>query len=338
MTASVTFYLPSVSDIAALRKIPADEAWDQLPAGEGAWILQTYARLRYAGADVQLDNQLPSSGTVVFHRRNKADLFKHPAKAFKNIMLVGVRGDLHSLKVCDFEIVQNGCFANNRDCFWIPHWPQPNLLPRSLERGATLKRIAYKGFKSQLHPDFKCNDWLVFLQSRGIEWVDQSTFFSAENPKQIDVRVWSDYRDIDLILAVRAADKHNHRNKPASKLVNSWHARTPAILGREYAYREIGSHGKNYIEVTNRREAERAIITLQDKPDLFQALIDNGIKQASEFTIEKITDHWMHFLFKEIPKKYLRHETRHSFWRSLPISTRYQIKKVTSLINRQKGS
>jgi len=59
---------------------------------------------------------------------------------------------------------------------------------------------------------------------------------------------WHDFREVDVVVAVRGFDRHRHANKPPTKLFNAWHAGVPVILGRESAYQHERLSPLDYLE------------------------------------------------------------------------------------------
>ncbi len=78
-----------------------------------------------------------------------------PREAGTDLVFVAIRADNSSPLLADFEILQSGRFADDRNRFWIPFWPQPGLVPRDPARGTTLERVAYMGRIENLHPEFR---------------------------------------------------------------------------------------------------------------------------------------------------------------------------------------
>ena len=96
-------------------------------------------------------------------------------------------------------------------------------LARAEARGARVERVGFVGRERNLAPAFRSAQFRRELAQRGF------TLVLRERP-------WWDYRDLDAILAVRDASPAKLRTKPASKLVNAWHAGCPALLGPEPAF------------------------------------------------------------------------------------------------------
>ena len=130
----VTFFLDD-GEVGALRGLDPDRDWQELQRGERAWVLQTYLRLAHAGAPVQLGSRLPESGVVVFHAKQRRALpLRRRSRGRPGLVLVAVRGDVKQAAGADFEIVQNQRSADGLGRFFIPHWPQPGLVPRTATR------------------------------------------------------------------------------------------------------------------------------------------------------------------------------------------------------------
>ena len=141
--------------------------------GSQRWIVQTYARLRAAGLDCELVSRAPRQGTIVFHNGHKTEL-RRQLRHGADVTLVGIRGDRREALLADFEVLQNGLYADDRRRFFVPYWPQPGLVARDPARGDRITRAAFKGFDNNLHPSLRGAEWAGFLRSQGIEWVTDS--------------------------------------------------------------------------------------------------------------------------------------------------------------------
>ncbi len=322
----ITFYLPKYQKIDRIDQLDPFRARQEMPRGEGFWILQTYCFLKYFGVDVEISQTLPDEGILVFHRRNKNSLFSEDFKRVNKLILVGCRGDLHDILVPDFEILQNNYFADGERKFAMPHWPMPNIKPRDPARGDQIKRIAFKGFAAQLHPDFLSQEWMDFLTQHNIEWVQNAVTFTQDGKSTFDDSVWADYSDIDLVIAVRPERNDLHTNKPALKLYNAWIAGVPAILGREYAYREVGTIGEDYIEVSCLEDAKQAITHLLNNPAAYRAMIERGRQKAPMYSHEAVCEAWQHFFYQVLPEKIGKRKNTlgYKISRLFPLGVRYR--------------
>lgn len=291
-----TFFLAG-EDLESLSRIDPDRDWRELQTGERAWILQTYLQLRRAGHPVDLSGTAPEDGLVVFHAKQAKELLRQRSR-LRDAVLVGVRADNREPLIADFEILQNGFFADGRRRFFVPHWPQPGLLPRDPARGERIERLAYKGFAANLHPAFRSAAWKDFLSSEGIEWVEDAVAFAGRNRLDLE---WPDFRTVDLLLAVRPPERKMRHSKPATKLVNAWLAGVPALLGPEQAFQELRRSELDYLEVATLAEAREAVRRLLRDPGLYRAMVENGRRRAGDFAPEALAPRWAELLFETIP-------------------------------------
>ena len=299
----VYFYIPDEPNLDGLGLLDPDRDWQRMRRGQ-RWVLQTYLRLREAGYPVQLTDHPPDKGTVVFHRKHQNAL-KKQLNGHDEVTLLGIRGDRKECYLAHFEVVQNGRWADDEQRFFIPYWPQPGLLPRDPARGTKVRRIAFKGFDLNLHPYFFSQEWKSWLEGQGLEWVHHSLPHGPTETQGVGVD-WHDYRDIDVIVAFRPPPKkhHDHRGhteKPASKLLNAWHAGVPAILPPEYPYREVRRSDLDYLEISAPEEARAAVLRLRHEPDLYQQMVENGRRRSVEFGQDRILARWSEVLFARIP-------------------------------------
>jgi hypothetical protein len=295
----VAFFLEGERDLEALRRIDPDREYQGLQRGDRAWVLQTYLRLARAGHPVELVGQPPRDGLIVFHVKNRRALARRLERG-SGVLLLGIRADNREAAICDFEVVQNGRFADGRRRFFVPSWPQPALKPRHPDRGTAIRRIAFKGFSRNLDPAFLQPRWSSFLACLDIAWDVHAGEYAGTRTDHVALG-WDDYREVDLALAVRPHDRRLHTSKPASKLVNSWIAGVPALLGAEFAYRELRRSPLDYVEIANVEEAEAAVERLRSDPDLYRAMVENGRVRAREFTIDRLTERWRELLFETLP-------------------------------------
>lgn len=294
----VTFFLPGERDLERLAALDADADWRELQTGERAWILQTFLRLRRRGAPVRLSDRVPERGLVLFHAKHERALRRAAAGAAA--VLVGVRADNRQALAAEFEILQNGRWADGRRRFAVAHWPQPGLVARDRARGDRLERIAYKGFADNLAAEFRGDAWRRALSELGVEWqLDAVEFRGAATDRA--VARWADYREVDAVLAVRPARRGREHSKPATKLTNAWLAGVPALLGPEYAFRELRRSELDYLEVTDLASARAAVARLRAEPTLYRAMVEHGATRAREFEAAAVAAQWEALLFDQLP-------------------------------------
>jgi hypothetical protein len=315
----VHFFLqPSAITLERALSLDPDRDWTDLRRAREVWIVQTWNRLRRAGFQPTLSDQAPPSGIIVYHKEDQRLLLKRLPRGAEPV-LVGVRADFRSCEYADFEVLQNGYYADQRRSFFIPHWPQPGLLPRDPQRGDRMERIAYKGYVGNLAPEFRSTRWREFLAGQGMVFEDDVVLDDAfDHPIQTR---FHDYRDVDLVLAVRPGET---RTKPASKLVNAWQAGIPALLSPDWPFEELRQSPLDYLAVRDLSAAEAAVLRLKREPGLYRAMIEHGRRRGAQFSVEIITQQWAKLLYHTVPALALkrpgryygksRRELRH-FWR-----------------------
>lgn len=295
----VTFVLHG-SDVTSLARLDPDRDWREFVTGERAWVLQTFLRLRAAGLDASLSERLPRTGIAVFSASHRAKLARGPVQR-TDAFLLATRQDRRETLFADAEVVQNPAQANDAHRMHVPHWPQPGLVPRDAARGDRLRRIEYKGFVGNLHPEFQDPAWPRFLARHGVEWVCDGKVYRQDTTDGLQLQ-WNDYRDTDLVLAVRPTSADLHLRKPATKLCNAWLAGVPAMVGPESAYRALRRHASDFIEVSTRAEAEAAVLRLLAEPGLYARMRQRAAERAAECTIARVTERWIEVLEREVPQ------------------------------------
>lgn len=301
----VTFFIPGEPDLPDLLKIDPDADWQRMRRRQ-RWLLQTYLRLDRAGCPVTASDRVPEGGIVVFHSKHKRALLKQ-LKRHHRPVLVGIRGDLNESLIADYEIVQNGHWADGKRRFFIPYWPQPGLIPRDPARETRVDGISFKGFDHNLHPYFASSDWLDWIHAENLTWLRDS--MHAPDSEQSGVSAaWHDYRQVDAVLSFRPPprrvdERRGWTSKPATKLYNAWHAGVPAILGPEVAYQESRKSELDYIEISEPEQAKAALVHLRQNAEVYQQMVQNGRQRAVEYSRDRILEHWKSFLFEQLPRQ-----------------------------------
>ncbi len=203
--------------------------------------------------------------------------------------MVGCRSDGPRSALCDLQVVQNPLSGGSSRDFLILPWPQPDLLPREQARGAVLRNIVFKGDLGNLHEPFRSPEFRAALDQRGLRLVLDG------KPAGGQVS-WGDYREADLVLAARNLTERDAWVKPASKLLNAWHAGVPALLGPEPAFRQLRRSELDYIEVRTPQDALAAIDRLLAEPGRYLAMIEQSARRAPEYNEESIAARWLEVL------------------------------------------
>ncbi len=287
---SVVFVLPHAerwADVVAADPVPLPgEVPTRFERGADAWTVVTYLVLKGRGHAVELSSTMLPDRICVSHRDNvyRREL---PFDSY----IIAVRADRGPVWMSDWQIVQSPILEGRRS-HHLPYWPQPGLLPREPARGARLERVGFMGRERNLAAPFRNDAFRRRLSEMGIELVVRT-----------ERGEWHDYRDLDGILAVREGNPLWLSTKPASKLVNSWHAGCPALLGDEPAYETLRRDELDFFKVTSPDEAIAALELLQD-PVRYRGVVENGRARARDFTVPAVARRWEAFLAEQVSPAY----------------------------------
>lgn len=293
MSPAIFFYIPAPFWPARLPATSA-ENWAGFGLGIYAWTVQTYLKLCEAGVVCHLTSQLPDQGIVLYHANAARDATITPGP---QRLLICLKAESPLCAQAQLHVVQNPCEASSTGCHFIPHWPQPGLLPRRSERQDRFENIAFLGHRDSLAADLLSPRWQAQLQQRGLRWIPVVNTNPWNSAQSIDTR-WNDYQHIDAIVAVRRFHlaRPSYRSKPATKLYNAWLAGVPAILGRELAYRAEGQVGVDYLEANSMGELLSCLDKLQQDVASRKSMVQQGQRQAAQYTSVAITQRWQQFL------------------------------------------
>jgi hypothetical protein len=253
---------------------PVEDFAHKFGEGRNCWTVQTYMRLRERGRDVDLvPDYVPGQINVVHY--DDLTIRHRPDRAF----IVAFEPDRPRPAIADMRIVQNHLQIRcSRDHF-MPLWPQPGLRARDSSRAATLQRIGYVGIAAYLAAEFQSENFRRRLAEMGMELV-------------IRDRDFTNYTDLDAVLAVRKVSPFDLSIKPASKLINAWLAGCPALLGIEPAYQNLRRSDLDFIEIATADEAIAALRKLKEEPGLYEKRIEHGKLRAQEYTTQKLCERW----------------------------------------------
>jgi hypothetical protein len=300
----IYFYLPE-KDIPPFSQLPSEKNIAHYPnlflSPSLNWTWRTYHHLSSVGYPCKLVTSLPDKGIILSAGCNLPILFYPKPEQF----IVSCVADSPPLFFAQCHIFQSSSQASlwrNSGLFphlaYMPHWSQPGLLARQVERGSNFVNLDYFGSPDQIEPSLKTHETYAKFKKLGV-----SLRFHFQN--------FHDYRETDCIFAVRSFTQDVISHKPASKLINAWRAGTPAILGKEAAFREQRFSDLDYIEVNSIDEIFSACKQIKEDPKLFSAMSERGLKRAEEFSNESLTERWISFFDNELPKI-------HEEWLSLP--------------------
>jgi uncharacterized protein (DUF3820 family) len=245
----------------------------ELPEGRFTWVLYTYLQLKAAGLQVELVDTLPEYGTVISHRD-----FLPASMLPSDLFLVCIKADRNHHPWAQFHLVQNEVDRGTA----IDFWPQPGLKPRDPSRKG-IRSIAYFGREANLTQELKG------------PWDKRFTVKDRLN--------WHDYSDVDVTISVRdftgnSSDPVLDANaKPPNKLINSWRAGVPAIVGCESAFRQVRRSSLDFLEVQSMKDLREALRQLEN-PVLYYGMVENGFERAKEYTDAKMVARWREVFLK----------------------------------------
>lgn len=321
----ITFYYPNQQDIVALDGLSLDRDWSFFNCGRRIWILQTFIEIEKAVHGLRLSATAPASGVVVLHSDDFYS-FWHSCTAPKDVFLVVVRADRSPNLYANIEITQNGFSRSDLRCRFVPHWPQPGLVIRDSCRGDLVDVVSYRGATEMLHPDLLSSSWAEALGALGLKWDCGAAVFHGADTR-IDSLAWPDYRQVDVVLAIRPAATTDYPEKPASKLINGWLAGIPCILGREHAYRELRQAPEDYLEAVSPQDALELLGRLKTDPQLFRTMRARATQRATAFTRVSTRKRWIDLMTIDIPGEYQK--WRRSARKHLPLTLRRALARVT---------
>lgn len=254
--------------------------------GKYDWTLQTYLYLKTDGLPCKLVDFIPDRGILISHR----DFLPNNLQPLPNLLIVCIKVDREPHPWAQLHIVQN-----NRDkllqrspVLWSTYplrfWIQPGLIPRDRARGSRFENVAFFGVAGTLAPQLQSSDWEEKLAVLGLRW------------ELVGCDRWQDYSEVDVVVAARCfGGKNTFDSKPASKLINAWHAGIPAVLGRESAYQNERKSELDYIEVASIDEAIEALFWLKSDLNLRRSMVENGIVRAREINNACTILQWRNF-------------------------------------------
>ena len=135
-----------------------------------------------------------------------------------------------------------------------------------------------------------------------LSWENRTILFCGSDQLYQQHR-WNDYSTIDVVVALRPAEAWAARSKPAAKLQNAWAAGVPAILSPESQYRHLRRSSLDYIEARSAADVLAAVDRLRADPDLYDAMVRNGLERGREFHTDRIVRRWREVLWDDIPRR-----------------------------------
>jgi len=273
-----------------------EDVVDRFRSGSDSYSINGYIALKKMGLDVHLTSQFVPGKICVTTYEDLA------IKDFPfNSYVVACRTDRGRPEICEQRIVQNKLNIIDETDHYLTHWPQPGILPRDPERGSRVENVVYLGRECNLAAPFREPAFAKAVQEFGINFIVRSP-----DLEEAGYKLWSDYRDVDVVFAARSMTAYNLSIKPPSKLVNTWLAGSAAILGPEPAYQQLWQSELDYMEVSTVAEAIAAIRRLKNDPALYSSMLENGAQRAKSFQLSSIVKQWRDLLATDIAQGYER--------------------------------
>lgn len=264
-------------------------------ASAQAWLFQTWIEVREK-TETNLCTVLPKEGKIVTLAN-----FLHPQfRATKNQCVAAVVADFLPHPGAQIQILQNAAHTVRLPgSVFIPHWPQPNLIPRDPARGDRFESLAYFGDPQNLAPELRSETFQNELRSRcGLT---------------IEIREaarWHDYSDIDAVLAVRDFSKDRHLHKPATKLYNAWLAGVPLLTGSDSACAAEGTDCVDYLQVHSHAQLLECLERLKNDPTWRHRIVSEGQKKTATRNRDAVRQVWLDLLSKKLPQSLHRWQSR----------------------------
>lgn len=285
---TVNFVVTNYAPFAELNdKLPEDLTpyFEQCLSLQDAWITQTFIFLKSAGYNVKLQPKLVP-GEICFIESSTLGIKDWPFRSY----VVACRADRPRCMLSNQCTVMNKLAVGSPNEHHMYSWPQPVITKRNPTRGNEVKIVDFKGALRNL--------WEPFREKSFEDKLNQLDLTLKVNTEAtvsgVDLyRSWGDYSETDILLAVRNLTEYDFSIKPELKLTNAWRAGVPAVLGPEPAFQDLRKSELDFIEVNSVEGAVQAIEKLKNDPALYQAMVENGLKRAEEFSVENLTKNWV---------------------------------------------
>jgi hypothetical protein len=304
---SISFFLPkqhfpNQSWIEALEKnqiIPLEEK------GKGAtaqcWIYQTWDLLIQKEIPCLLIDGLPREGGIIIAMSGSFPIIvsclkeesqkKSKKRVTPNYFLVDIVADGVPHPGAHLHLVQNRAHARRlpRSLF-MPHWPQPHLIPRDPARGSLFEKVSFFGDSSNLAPELRSAAWQERLHR------ELGILLEIR-----EARRWHDYSNVDGVIAIRDFSGSSHLHKPATKLYNAWLAGVPFIGGIDSAYAADGHPGEDYLVGNSAEKVFQYLKKLKEDPVMRLKLVQKGSQSVVAYTREATLARWKKLVQTTLP-------------------------------------
>ena len=295
------FYLPPQHVPSAERQRAWAEGAPRILEASGkkatveAWVWQTWGALRRAGCVTEVVTDIPAKGIVI----TMASLLPPDFCAPQGLFVADIVADALPHPGAHLHLVQNAAHSKRLRCsVYVPHWPQPGLMPRDARRGHTFERVCFFGDPANLDSTLRTKAWAESLRTR------TGAVFELRSAER-----WHDYNDVDAVVAARDFSGRPQLRKPATKLHNAWLAGVPFVGSNESALGSGGHSGRTYLSAGSPTGMLGRLEELSRNVEMRKTLVRNGWQQARELTNERMTARWLDLLKMDIPAAARRRES-----------------------------
>ncbi|GAB3809730.1 hypothetical protein GCM10028819_51960 [Spirosoma humi] len=285
----------SVNSLYEYTSKNVDSAFEISYRGDYLWCLQTFLILsKRKNISVQCSNKLMKNAVNIVHSDTLLKL-----KGNASFFIVCVQADYPRRRWAHYTLVQNKNQLRTNS-FFIPLWIQPGLIKRNINRKG-IQRVAYSGQTWNGNFAGSETSWKHLFEPNNIEF----TTLSAES--------WHDMSNIDVLIALRGFNSNPYDTKPPSKLFNAWHAEIPFVGGNDSAYKQVGNPDEDYLLATNPQEVLAVVSRLQNDPELYSKLVQNGNKKAVQYNEVTIATIWEEALTGPVMDRYGKWKSNRSY-------------------------
>ena len=110
--------------------------------GRWIWTYRTYLELKCVRSDISISTKIESSAINISHVSVFDDKYRQILSKIMKLRTISCEADKHSIFVASARVSQA---PGNEGSFFVPHWPELNIVPRSKERMPRIMNVGYFG-------------------------------------------------------------------------------------------------------------------------------------------------------------------------------------------------
>jgi hypothetical protein len=192
------------------------------------------------------------------------------------------------------EVMPNKASIVSPEQRWLPPLLQRGLIPRLDDRKGSVRSVALKAYPQNCPKSMLDPAWGVELSDRGFDWMlDLCDPITGH-------QTWHDFSDVDIVLCMRSDGfQPGWLRKPATKMINAWHAGSIPLVSREPGYLELSTHREDCMIVDSPRDVLNTLETLRNDSSLVRRLEEGCSERAREFSVPSVLGAWHNLLIDE---------------------------------------